>query len=49
MELKLDGKESWGEENTRNHLMNIHSLPLVKHHISHNKNKEFAQAMGEIA
>lgn len=50
IEQKLSGKESWGEENTKNVFLNTHSVPLVKHHVNdQDKNKQFAEAMGSIA
>ena len=34
IEQKLDGKETWGEENTKNFFLNTHSIPLVKHQVN---------------
>ena len=31
IEKELSGKETWGEENTKNFFLNTHSVPLVKH------------------
>lgn len=34
IEQRLDGKESWGEENAKNFFLNTHSVPLVKHELN---------------